>query len=247
MIFEILTLFPEMFESFYAASILGRAVSRGKIQVRCHNLRDFASGKHRVTDDTPYGGGSGMVMKPEPLVRGIQAIREWGPPARVILLSPQGKPFKQGTAWDLAQRPRLILVCGRYEGVDERVRTLAVDEEISIGDYVLTGGEPAALVLVDAVARLLPGVLGDEQSPREETFSSGLLEYPQYTRPREFMQERVPEVLLSGDHREIETWRRIKAIERTLARRPDLLAEADLTETDREILAGLRDRGAARD
>ena len=240
MIFDILTLFPEMFDSFLAASILGRAISQGKIQVRCHNIRDFAPGKHRVTDDTPYGGGSGMVMKPEPLVRSVAAIQELGPRARVILLSPQGQPLKQKAAWELARWPRLLLVCGRYEGVDERVRTLAVDEEISIGDYVLTGGEPAALVLVDAVARLLPGVLGDEQSPQDETFSSGLIEYPQYTRPREFMGERVPEILLSGDHRKIATWRRRQALERTLARRPDLLQDAKLTEEDRKVLARLR-------
>lgn len=243
MIFEILTLFPEMFHSFLSTSILGRATAQGKIQVRCHNIRDFASGKHRVTDDTPYGGGSGMVMKPEPLVRGIQEIRKLGPQARVILLSPQGKPFRQKKAWEYSRFQRLILVCGRYEGVDERVRDLVVDEEISIGDFILTGGELAAMVLVDATARLLPGVLGDEQSPKDETFSFGLLEYPQYTRPREFMEHQVPEVLLSGDHGKIEIWRRKKALERTFFKRPELLGEAKLTEEDREYLDQLRNSG----
>ena len=243
MIFDILTLFPEMFHSFLATSILGRAIAQDRIQVRCHNIRDFAEGKHRVTDDTPYGGGSGMVMKPEPLVRGIQEVRKKGPEARVILLSPQGKPFKQNRAWEYARFPRLILACGRYEGVDERVRDLGVDEEISIGDFILTGGELAAMVLVDATARLVPGVLGDEQSPKDETFSFGLLEYPQYTRPREFMDHEVPEVLLSGDHQKIQTWRREKALERTFLKRPDLLGQADLTKEDREYLDQLRKSG----
>jgi len=239
MIFDILTLFPEMFTSFLTTSILGRAVHRGAVQVRCYAVRDFASGKHRVTDDAPYGGGSGMLMKPEPLVEGIRFVRRWGPPAPVILLSPQGRAFRQETAWELSRKARIILVCGRYEGVDERVRLLAVDREISVGDFVLTGGEVAAMALVDATARLLPGVLGDEQSPREETFCSGLLEYPQYTRPREYMQQRVPDVLLSGDHQKIERWRRAQSLARTLRRRPELIEKAALTEEERKQLEEL--------
>ncbi len=241
MIFDILTLFPEMFGPFLSTSILGRAVEGGRIRVRCHDIRAFAEDRHRTTDDTPYGGGSGMVMKPEPLVRGIEAVRGIeGPEGHVILLSPQGRLFNQAVARELAARPRLILVCGRYEGVDERVRLAAVDEEISIGDYVLTGGELAAMVVLEATARLLPGVLGDENSAQEESFSDGLLEYPQYTRPREFLGHRVPEVLLSGNHREIAAWRRRAAIARTLERRPDLLERARLTEEDRRYLARLR-------
>jgi tRNA (guanine37-N1)-methyltransferase len=240
MIYDILTLFPEMFASFLEASILGKAIAQGTIQVRCHNIRDHAAGRHRVTDDAPYGGGSGMVMKPDPLVRAIEAVEQMpGPRGRVILLSPQGRPFTQQVASELSRWGRLILVCGRYEGVDERVRILSVDEEISIGDYILTGGEPAAMVLLDATARLLPGVLGDEQSAQEESFSNGLLEYPQYTRPREFMGCRVPGVLLSGDHRRVALWRRKKSLEQTLRKRPDLLFKAALTEEDRRHLEEL--------
>ena len=237
MIFDILTLFPEMFDSYLGSSILGRAVEQGHIQVRRHNIRDYATDKHRVTDDTPYGGGSGMVMKPEPLVRGLEAVQSKEETrARVILLSPQGRLFDQAVARELSRLPRLIMVCGKYEGVDERVRELAVDEEISIGDYILTGGEIAAMVILEATARLLPGVLGDEASTQEESFTDGLLEYPHYTRPREFMGCRVPDVLLSGNHQEIATWRRRKAIEGTFRKRPDLLQGADLTEEDREAL-----------
>lgn len=243
MIYDILTLFPEMFDSFLEASILGKAIAQGTIRVRRHNIRDFATGRHRVTDDAPYGGGSGMVMKPEPLVRAIESVRALeGPPGLVVLLTPQGRRFCQRIAADLAKKERLILVCGRYEGVDERVRELAVDDEISIGDYVLSGGEAAALVVLDATARLVPGVLGDEQSAREESFSGGLLEYPQYTRPRQFMGLTVPGVLLSGDHRKIALWRRRKSLERTLLRRPDLLSDAPLTEEDRMCLQELADR-----
>lgn len=243
MIYDILTLFPEMFDSFLEASILGKSIAQGTIRVRRHNIRDFATGRHRVTDDAPYGGGSGMVMKPEPLVRAIESVRALeGPPAFVVLLTPQGQRFSQRIAADLARKERLILVCGRYEGVDERVRELAVDQEISIGDYVLSGGEAAALVVLDATARLIPGVLGDEQSAQEESFSGGLLEYPQYTRPREFMGLSVPGVLLSGDHRKIAQWRRRKSLERTWLRRPDLLAKASLTEEDRMWLREMAER-----
>jgi len=242
MIFDILTLFPEMFTSFLATSIMGRAVRRGILQVRCYAIRDFAKGKHRVTDDVPYGGGSGMVMKPEPLVEGIRFVRERGPEAPVILLSPQGVPFVQKTAWELAQQARVILVCGRYEGVDERVRLLAVDREISVGDFVLTGGELAAMAVVDASARLVPGVLGDDQSPLEETFSAGLLEYPQYTRPREYMQHHVPDVLLSGDHKRIADWRRQQSLERTRTRRPELMDGTAPPEEERKRLDEERPR-----
>jgi tRNA (guanine37-N1)-methyltransferase len=246
MIFDILTLFPEMFDSYLATSILGRAIAAGRIQVRRHDIRDYAADKHRMTDDAPYGGGSGMVMKPEPLVRGLEAVQgSEEPRGRVVLLSPQGRLFHEAVARELSGLPRLILVCGKYEGVDERVREMAVDEEISIGDYVLTGGELAAMVILEATARLLPGVLGDEASAREESFSQGLLEYPHYTRPREFMGRRVPEVLLSGNHREIAAWRRRKSIERTFQKRPDLLEGANLTEEDRECLERIR-QGADR-
>jgi tRNA (guanine37-N1)-methyltransferase len=194
-----------------------------------------------MTDDTPYGGGSGMVMKPEPLVRALEAVQQKeGPKARVVLLSPQGRLFNQEVARELSRLPRLILVCGKYEGVDDRVRILAVDEEISIGDYILTGGELAAMVILEATARLLPGVLGDEESSREESFSQGLLEYPQYTRPREFRGCLVPEVLLSGNHREIAAWRRRKSLEQTFEKRPDLLGSANLTEEDRECLERIK-------
>jgi len=241
MIFEILTLFPEMFDSYLATSILGRAIAQGNIQVRCHNIRDFTTDKHRMTDDAPYGGGSGMVMKPEPLVRGLEAVQGTDETrARVILLSPQGRLFDQKLARELSRLPRLIMVCGKYEGVDERVRVLAVDEEISIGDYILTGGELAAMVILEATARLLPGVLGDEASTQEESFAEGLLEYPHYTRPREFMGCQVPDVLLSGNHQEIAAWRRRKAIEGTFEKRPDLLGSANLTEEDRECLERLK-------
>ena len=235
--FDVLTLFPEMFESFLKTSIIGRAVSSGLLEIRLHNIRDYASGRHKVTDDVPYGGGSGMVMKPEPLVRAVQALepcREAG--ESVILLSPQGTPFRHERAQYFATLRRLILVCGRYEGVDERVKELAIDEEVSIGDYVLTGGELAAMVVIDATARLVPGVLGDGYSSVEESFAQGLLEYPQYTRPREFMGRRVPAVLLSGDHKKIAQWRRRKALECTLAKRPDLLERAALSEEERALV-----------
>jgi len=240
MIFDILTLFPEMFASILEASILGKAIERSKITVNCHNIRDFAFDKHRMTDDTPFGGGSGMVMKPEPLIRGIEAVRQNQADARVILLSPQGRQFNQDVAWELTRWPRLILVCGRYEGVDERVRQVAVDEELSIGNYILTGGELAAMVIVDAVARLIPGVLGDESANLEESFSKGLLEYPQYTRPRDFRGHQVPNILLSGDHSKIADWRQKKAIEQTLKKRPELLEDAPLAPEDREHLDQLR-------
>lgn len=240
MIFDILTLFPEMFRSPLEHSIVGRAVNAGLIEVNLVNIRDYASGKHLVTDDYPYGGGRGMIMKAEPIVRAVRAITQPGPAGHVVLLTPQGVPFSQEHANHLAERPRLLLICGRYEGVDERVRDV-VDEELSIGDYVLTGGELAALVVVDAVARLIAGVLGNEGASADDSFARGLLEFPQYTRPREFEGMKVPDVLLSGDHRAIERWRRCEALRRTLERRPDLLSKAPLSEDDVQILGELEE------
>jgi len=235
MIFDILTLFPEMFHSPLEGSILGKARDAGLIQVNLVNVRDYAEGRHRVTDDYPYGGGKGMIMKPEPIIRGIKAIQAGNPEARVILMTPQGTPLRHEVVKRLAQLAHLILVCGRYEGVDERVRDVA-DEEISIGDYVLTGGELTALVVIDAIARLIPGVLGDEGASEDDSFSQGLLEYPQYTRPRAFEGRKVPEVLLSGDHQAIERWRKRESLRRTWERRPDLLSQAGLSDEDQKIL-----------
>jgi tRNA (guanine37-N1)-methyltransferase len=222
---EILTLFPRMVAAPLEESILGKARAKGLLRVQVTDIRDFAEGKHRVTDDVPYGGGAGMVMKPEPLVAAIEAAKEREPQARVVLMSPQGRRFDQEKALELSQQPALVLVCGRYEGVDERVLRW-VDEELSLGDFVLTGGEIAALAVVDAVARLLPCVLGNELSAQSESFAGeGLLEGPQYTRPPEFRGMRVPEVLLSGDHARIAGWRREQAMARTRERRPDLLGQ----------------------
>lgn len=220
---EVLTLFPRLVAAPLEESILGRARDKGLLRVQVTDIRDFAEGRHRVTDDVPYGGGAGMVMKPEPLVAAIEAARVRAPAARVILLSPQGRTFAQPVAQELLGHASLVLVCGRYEGVDERVLEW-IDEELSLGDFVLTGGELAALAVIDAVARLVPGVLGNEQSARCESFAGeGLLEGPQFTRPPEFRGRRVPEVLLSGDHARIAEWRRAQALARTARRRPDLL------------------------
>jgi tRNA (guanine37-N1)-methyltransferase len=233
-----LTLFPELFPSVLASTMLQKGQERGALQFILHNIRDYATDKHRVTDDAPYGGGTGMVMKPEPVVAALEAldtgaVRPWR-----ILLSPQGSRFTQQHAVALAARAEVALVCGRYEGVDERVRAF-VDEELSIGDVVLSGGEVAALVVIDAVSRLVPGVLGNAASAAVESFSGGLLEYPQYTRPPEFRGARVPDVLLSGDHGAVERWRRQEALRRTHERRPDLLANAELSADDRAFLASL--------
>ena len=220
---EVLTLFPRMIAGPLDESILGKARERGLLRVQVTDIREFAEGKHRVTDDVPYGGGAGMVMKPEPLVAAIESAKAREPGARVILMSPQGRRFDQAKAQELSQREKLVLVCGRYEGVDERVLQY-VDEELSLGDFVITGGEFAALAVIDAVARLVPGVLGNADSPMSESFAGeGLLEGPQYTRPPEFRGEKVPEVLLSGDHAKIAAWRREQALNRTRDRRPDLL------------------------
>jgi tRNA (guanine37-N1)-methyltransferase len=234
---HVLSLFPEMLGSPLAAGVLRRARERGLVEILLHRLRDYASGRHLQVDDTPYGGGQGMVMMPEPLVAAIEHVAAADRPRR-ILLSPRGAPFGDERARALAGEPSLLLVCARYEGVDERV-TAFVDEELSIGDYALSGGEPAALVVIDAIVRLLPGAVGNEASPREESYAGGLLEYPQYTRPEEFRGVRVPDVLLSGDHAAIARWRREEALRLTLARRPDLLARATLDDRDRAFLGML--------
>jgi tRNA (guanine37-N1)-methyltransferase len=241
--FDILTLFPGMFSSPFQESILGRAIQKDLMDIRLINVRDFALDKHQVVDDTPYGGGQGMVMKVEPIARAIAWAKSEDPSAWTIYLTPQGKPFDQEKARDLSSRPHLILLCGRYEGVDERVRELCINEEISIGDYVLTGGELAAMVMIDAVSRLLPGVLGSAQSAEDDSFTNALLEYPQYTRPVDFEGRRVPEILLSGNHAAISLWRRKEALKRTALRRPDLLAKARLTRKDEELLEEIRHDG----
>ena len=238
--FDILSIFPEMFESFFSCSLLKKARDKGLLRVEAHNIRDGATDKHRMTDDYPYGGGAGMVMKVEPIARVLESIGAVPGECVRVLLTPQGEPFNQAIAEELARSSRIVLICGHYEGVDERVRQNLVDREISIGDYILTGGEAAAMVIVDAVARLIPGVLGNEESARHESFAAGLLESPQYTRPEEFRGWKVPEVLLSGHHREIEAWRRSEALKRTLRRRPDLLDSALLTEQDQKILEELK-------
>jgi tRNA (guanine37-N1)-methyltransferase len=214
---DVVTIFPEFFASPLECSILGRAQAAAILEVRVHNLRDWTTDRHQIVDDYPYGGGGGMVLKPEPLFAAVEALNQEEPHGHVVLLTPQGRSFDQKKAGELAQRPRVILLCGHYEGVDERVRQTLVDEEISIGDYVLTGGEPAALVITDAVCRLLPGALGDELAPEQDSFGSGLLEYPHYTRPADWRGHAVPEVLLSGHHARIEAWRR----EQASARRAD--------------------------
>jgi len=234
--FDVLTLFPNMFSSPLRESILGRAIEKGFIEIRMINIRDFALDKHQVVDDTPYGGGQGMVMKVEPIARAIECVKSQDASARTIYLTPQGKPFNQDKARQLSSHSHLILLCGRYEGVDERVRELFVDEEISVGDYVLTGGELAAMVLIDAVSRLIPGVLGSDRSAEEDSFFDSLLEYPQYTRPFNFKGSSVPEVLLSGNHSAISLWRRKEALRRTAVRRPDLLAKATLSKEDKKLL-----------
>jgi tRNA (guanine37-N1)-methyltransferase len=236
--FDVLTLFPAMFDSPFAGSILGKAVERGIIDIAAHNLRDWAEGRHKVTDDTPYGGGDGMVMKPEPVAGSLAELKVCSPRAKVLLMTPQGTPFRQGDAQALSREEGLIFVCGRYEGFDERIRSM-VDAEYSLGDFVLTGGELPAMVIIDAVARLIPGVLGSSGSALGDSFADGLLEYPHYTRPVEFDGRRVPDVLLSGNHAEIARWRRRQQLKRTLRRRPDLLGRAPLSEEDRRILAEL--------
>jgi tRNA (guanine37-N1)-methyltransferase len=241
--FDILTLFPKMFSSPFQESILGKAIEKGLIQIRTVNIRDFTLDKHRVVDDTPYGGGQGMVMKGEPIARAIEWVKSQDPSVWTVFLTPQGIPFNQKIAQELSCRSHLVLLCGRYEGIDERVRKLFADEEISIGDYVLTGGELAAMVLIDAVSRLLPGVLGSDRSAEEDSFFQSLLEHPQYTRPSNFRGMEVPEVLLSGNHTAISRWRRMEALRRTWMRRPDLLGKAILSNEDRELLTEIVEQG----
>jgi tRNA (guanine37-N1)-methyltransferase len=254
--FDVFTLFPEIFTSPLQESILKRAIEAGHLEVQLHNIRDYTTDKHHITDDYPYGGGGGMLMKPEPVfaaVGSILGMRDEGGGMKdesaisnqqsaipIILLTPQGKTFNQQMAWDLAKFDRLALICGRYEGFDERIRENLATHEISIGDYVLTGGELAALVLIDALIRLKPGVLGDPGGPIDDSHSDGLLEYPQYTRPPDFRGLKVPEILLSGDHAKIDRWRREQSLRRTFLRRPDLLETAELSEIDRAFLAKLK-------
>jgi len=267
--FDIFTLFPGMFDGLFADSILKRAQEAGVLSVALHNIRDYAAGRHRVTDDTPYGGGGGMVMKPEPICRAVETVLNQRPGWRfesdaepadqpaaapepilpldvpVILLSPQGRTFTQKVAEELAEHKRIALICGRYEGVDERVRTHLVTDELSIGDFVISGGELAAAIVVDAVTRLQPGALGCEMGAFEDSFATGLLEYPQYTRPAAFRGEGIPEILTSGDHAKVARWRREQALLRTWQRRPDLLDSAPLSAADRAFLARLEAEAVA--
>ncbi|NIS81369.1 MAG: tRNA (guanosine(37)-N1)-methyltransferase TrmD [Anaerolineales bacterium] len=234
---DVFSLFPEGMQAYLDLSVLGKAQETGLLDVRLHNIRDFATDRHRTTDDEPYGGGGGMVMKPEPLFAAVESVlgEAYGS-LPVILLTPQGRVFDQGMAGELAQHSRLALIAGRYEGVDERVRLHLATDEISIGDYVVTGGELPALVVIDAVARNLPGVLGDAEASIRDSHAQGLLEHPHYTRPPDFRGWKVPEVLLSGDHARIASWRRAQSVKRTFVRRPDLLVKAKLSDEDRKIL-----------
>ena len=234
--FDVFTLLPEVFPPYLDSSILNRARLRGLIDVQVHNIREWATDKHHVTDDLPYGGGGGMVMKVEPMFAAVESVLGTPPPCPVIMLTPQGRVFTQKVADELASQPRLALICGRYEGIDERIRSHLVTNEISIGDYVLTGGELPALILIDALARLVPGVLGDPTGASDDSHASGLLEYPHYTRPPEFRGWQVPEILLSGDHAKVARWRREQSLLRTRQRRPDLLEKADLSDKDRKFL-----------
>lgn len=237
---EVISIFPPMFEAIRAYGVTGRAVQAGQLQLRLWNPRDFTTDKHRSVDERPYGGGPGMVMRPEPLAATIAAARMQAPAAKVLYLSPQGRRLDHAGVAELAARPALILLAGRYEGVDERVLTRDVNEEWSIGDYVLSGGELPAMVMIDAIARQLPGVLGDENSAREDSFVRGLLDCPHYTRPEEYAGVRVPEVLLSGDHAAIARWRLQQALGATWRKRPDLVDETALTDLEREMLAEYR-------
>lgn len=237
LIIHVLTLFPEFFESPFNVSIIKRALDKGLIQIELINIRDFSRDKHKKVDDYPYGGGSGMVMKPEPIFEAVDYVEKTieGERRRIILMSPQGKTFNQSLARELSTEKNLVFICGHYEGIDERVKTLITDE-ISIGDYILTGGEIPALAIIDAVTRLVPGVLGSSQSLEEESFSDGLLEYPQYTRPEVYRGLKVPDVLLSGNHKEIELFRRRESLIRTREKRPDLFKKLKLTDFDKELL-----------
>jgi tRNA (guanine37-N1)-methyltransferase len=237
--FNILTLFPGLILPFMEEGVLGRSIKNGILKVNVTDIRDFAEGKHKITDDRPFGGGSGMVMMAAPIDRALKSLEQVAN-SITILLSPQGEKFDQPTAWDLAKYEQITLICGRYEGVDERVITRNVDMELSIGDYILSGGELGALIVLDAVSRLVPGVLGCDNSNKEDSFEGGLLEHPQYTRPRIFNGEEVPEILLSGDHEKIRRWRREQSLKRTYTKRPDLLDKAVLSEEDTKFLSKLK-------
>lgn len=239
MIFDVLTIFPGFFSSPLRESLLKKALDKNLIQVRVINLRDFAQDKHRTVDDYPYGGGVGMIMKPEPIIMAVEKIKDEDEEAQVVLLTPQGELFDQDLAREMSRHNHWILICGRYEGLDERVRLSVVNREISIGDYILNGGEAAALVIIEAVSRFIPGFLGSAKSVEEDSFSRGLLEYPQYTRPPVFRGMAVPQVLLSGNHVQIESWRRRESLRRTYLRRPDLLHKAQLSEEDKNFLQSL--------
>jgi tRNA (guanine37-N1)-methyltransferase len=240
--FDIFTLFPEAFSGVFDASILQRARASGLIDIVLHNIRDYAVDKHHITDDYTYGGGGGMVMKPEPIVAAVENVLNVKGPEHdlpIVLLSPEGRLFTQALAQEFARSPRLALICGHYEGVDERVREILGADEISIGDYVLTGGEIPAMAIVEAVARYIPGVVGQPSAPHQDSHATGLLEQPQYTRPLEFRELRVPDILLSGNHGEVARWRRRESLRRTFERRPDLLARADLSDEDKQFLREL--------
>lgn len=234
--FDILTLFPEIFQSAFGSSLTKKACDKGLITIHLHNIRDHAPGKHRITDDAPFGGGGGMVMKVEPIHRTLETVVSGGDDSTVILLSPQGRTFSQEIAETLTRYSQIVLICGHYEGIDERIRAHLIDDEISIGDYVLSGGEFPAMVVVDAVSRLIPGFVGNESSVISDSHTTGLLEGPHYTRPREYRGWKVPDVLLSGHEKNIDEWRRRESLRRTLTRRPDLLKRAGLTDSDLKIL-----------
>jgi len=238
--FDILSIFPEMFASPFDSSIIKKALEKGLVEVHLHNIRDYAPDKHRVTDDAPYGGGGGMVMKVEPIERALTSLIPAGDNVLVVLLTPQGEKFNQKLAEEIASYSRVVLICGHYEGVDERVRQYLVNREVSLGDFVMTGGELSAMVVIDTVSRLIPGVLGNYESASSDSFSTGLLEHPHYTRPAVYRDWKVPEVLLSGNHREIQEWRRRESLRRTLIRRPDLLENADLSEEDKKMLEEIK-------
>lgn len=240
--FDIITIFPRIVDAYLSDGILKRALQSGLIEVRAHNLRDYASDRHRSVDDYPYGGGPGMVMKPEPFFRAVRSIKSDGLDTLTIMVTPQGRLFKQETALALSkEKRRLLFLCGRYEAIDERVRDGITDLEISTGDYILTGGELPALVIIDSIVRLLPGALGDEHSAEAESFSWGILDYPHYTRPPEHEGRKVPDVLISGDHKEILRWRRKEALRRTLLRRPGMLGEAMLSDDDNKLLSEIKE------
>lgn len=236
MLFDVFTLFPEMFPPYLNESILKRAQEAGLMQVKLHNIRDYTRDKHHTTDDVPYGGGGGMVMKPEPIFEAVEQVLGAPPACPLVLLTPQGRPLTQHVVQELAGHERLGLLCGRYEGVDERVRQHLVSDEISVGDFVLTGGELPALMIIDAVTRLIPGALGDPTGAEDDSYASGLLEYPHYTRPPDYRGWQVPEILRSGDHAKVDQWRRRQALRRTAARRPDLLDKAELSDDERRWL-----------